>query len=72
MTSQYDEALISIHALRGEGDALEGDKTYDRVKFLSTPSAGRATMSIGGHATGGMVFLSTPSAGRATEDGPPW
>ena len=34
---------ISIHALREEGDALEGDKTYDRVKFLSTPSARRAT-----------------------------
>ena len=34
--------MISIHALREEGD-LEGDKTYDRVKFLSTPSARRAT-----------------------------
>ena len=56
---------ISIHALREEGDALEGDKTYDRVKFLSTPSARRATCAIV-HTDTRDAFLSTPSARRAT------
>ena len=38
---------ISIHALREEGDAIEGDKTYENIKFLSTPSARRATLRSG-------------------------
>ena len=58
--------VISIHALREEGDAWRWLMVTFTVKFLSTPSARRAT---GGnftafHALG--KFLSTPSARRAT------
>ena len=35
--------LISIHALREEGDADTTDKSKQRMEFLSTPSARRAT-----------------------------
>ena len=35
--------LISIHALRGEGDTMTDDRTGIDFEFLSTPSAGRAT-----------------------------
>ena len=35
--------LISIHALREEGDALIGGNLTTSEKFLSTPSARRAT-----------------------------
>ena len=38
--------VISIHALRGEGD---GNSVFDFVcldKFQSTPSVGRATMAL--------------------------
>ena len=35
---------ISIHALRGEGDLSFGyEYPTGKMKFLSTPSAGRAT-----------------------------
>ena len=56
---------ISIHALREEGDVrIDGDHAVLR-KFLSTPSARRATkdpeLFIEYY-----EFLSTPSARRAT------
>ena len=35
--------LISIHALREEGDSLSVDAKREIIKFLSTPSARRAT-----------------------------
>ena len=56
---------ISIHALREEGDA-EG-LVYDMFdrKFLSTPSARRATCTSW-TASLSTRFLSTPSARRAT------
>ena len=38
---QYEE--ISIHALREEGDTESVDATVEAIKFLSTPSARRAT-----------------------------
>ena len=64
-TKRRSSMLISIHALREEGDdSTSTPKTYT-VKFLSTPSARRAT----GHARwvrDENVFLSTPSARRAT------
>ena len=57
--------LISIHALREEGDGCACNYQWPILRFLSTPSARRAT--------GGIVciliaieFLSTPSARRAT------
>ncbi len=57
---------ISIHALRGEGDGRIGGKTETGKKFLSTPSAGRATVPSGFLDAVNAEFLSTPSAGRAT------
>ena len=58
--------LISIHALREEGDGLF-TVPYEAVKiFLSTPSARRATQTHQA-AHGRDRFLSTPSARRATE-----
>ena len=38
-----DKFSISIHALREEGDTDSGKMMQDRVTFLSTPSARRAT-----------------------------
>ena len=79
--------LISIHALREEGDKLAAhlipcpENFYPRpprggrpipfevfsnpLKFLSTPSARRATVSIT-TTNQSNLFLSTPSARRAT------
>ena len=56
---------ISIHALREEGDIklLSGLRNSD--KFLSTPSARRAT-GCAGQCVVMRQFLSTPSARRAT------
>ena len=40
------EVSISIHALREEGDTENRHRYQDTTKFLSTPSARRATESI--------------------------
>ena len=58
-------ANISIHALREEGDLITGGANFPVAKFLSTPSARRATIDRA------LIydykpFLSTPSARRAT------
>ena len=37
---------ISIHALRVEGDEVSDAGKHRRIKFLSTPSGWRATVSI--------------------------
>ena len=58
---------ISIHALREEGDLAGGRDDRAAGKFLSTPSARRATMLVRVKAVGVVQFLSTPSARRATE-----
>ena len=39
------QLIISIHALREEGDTVSGYTKAQVLKFLSTPSARRATMS---------------------------
>ena len=57
--------LISIHALREEGDFQLLPVLDPGGRFLSTPSARRATNSLNGWATD-IKFLSTPSARRAT------
>ena len=57
--------LISIHALREEGDVYLPDQHFYCVQFLSTPSARRATCSHGCRYCFAQ-FLSTPSARRAT------
>ncbi len=58
--------VISIHALREEGDASGTQRTPPYGQFLSTPSARRATSwaSLTGKS---QKFLSTPSARRATQ-----
>ena len=57
---------ISIHALRGEGDRSFFMPKCGIVRFLSTPSVGRATLSFPRLPAGQTQFLSTPSVGRAT------
>ena len=58
--------MISIHALREEGDP-SGSQGYRRpLEFLSTPSARRATWNSMLGAIQDNIFLSTPSARRAT------
>ena len=57
--------LISIHALREEGDPTWTASTPQAILFLSTPSARRATADC--YAVSETAeFLSTPSARRAT------
>ena len=62
-----DEAVqpISIHALREEGDIVTDDISRSDARFLSTPSARRATL-VQCRFHCGKKFLSTPSARRAT------
>ena len=57
--------LISIHALREEGDAPSWTQRLSARRFLSTPSARRATMK-NQNTDDIKLFLSTPSARRAT------
>ena len=59
-------ALISIHALREEGDEIGVTNYLDPYEFLSTPSARRATLTVGNIFPHCFLFLSTPSARRAT------
>ena len=63
---QFLRLSISIHALREEGDQEWADKMGIAKKFLSTPSARRATVQTQTAARLGNAFLSTPSARRAT------
>ena len=57
---------ISIHALREEGDRAYGLIYNEWFRFLSTPSARRATGRIDYETHRRNIFLSTPSARRAT------
>ena len=57
---------ISIHALREEGDKSWQITPVNRCKFLSTPSARRATAADQIAVPPDILFLSTPSARRAT------
>ena len=57
---------ISIHALREEGDTLRRCGSSLASRFLSTPSARRATLSSIAKIFRILLFLSTPSARRAT------
>ena len=66
MTISYSNSMISIHALREEGDNVT-TLNYPRIiEFLSTPSARRATSDAGESGVALGEFLSTPSARRAT------
>ena len=57
---------ISIHALREEGDRGFRRKCRNALRFLSTPSARRATCPPVQRRPDRPSFLSTPSARRAT------
>ena len=57
--------VISIHALREEGDHGLGQRQSTCQQFLSTPSARRATVWVSANSRQ-FRFLSTPSARRAT------
>ena len=57
--------VISIHALREEGDWVLASAMLAASIFLSTPSARRATQTRSYEDKNGQ-FLSTPSARRAT------
>ena len=61
---RYQErvTLISIHALREEGDALDYAAKIKHAQFLSTPSARRATSPSSSPMLATFQFLSTPSA----------
>ena len=59
--------IISIHALREEGDPTASSGAKATSLFLSTPSARRATKS-GLMNRQSTKFLSTPSARRATRE----
>ena len=61
--------MISIHALREEGDPHGQTSGRCAPKFLSTPSARRATVCAAHCACFCDKFLSTPSARRATSPG---
>ena len=60
--------VISIHALREEGDSCTASDRGRPRKFLSTPSARRATRGVK-RILRASLFLSTPSARRATAVG---
>ena len=60
---------ISIHALCEEGDMEQTHFHAYLYKFLSTPSARRATISPSPALCTPSLFLSTPSARRATCSG---
>ena len=62
---QGEPLCISIHALREEGDPYMPEVFHDVMKFLSTPSARRATVELA-QLLVNKAFLSTPSARRAT------
>ena len=57
---------ISIHALREEGDSQQMAGREYTARFLSTPSARRATLLRAKDLIADQIFLSTPSARRAT------
>ena len=61
--------VISIHALREEGDSPQMAGRECTARFLSTPSARRATADHSAYLAG-AIFLSTPSARRATFSSP--
>ena len=63
---RWSKHLISIHALREEGDRFKRRQDVKLTLFLSTPSARRATQYSGTRRPSLNRFLSTPSARRAT------
>ena len=56
---------VSIHAFRGEGDPGASQASASTAAFQSTPSGGKATVSVVS-VTFALKFQSTPSGGKAT------
>ena len=56
-------SVISIHALREEGDLSPAPKINARTIFLSTPSARRATLPLEGSLMDYMDFYPRPPRG---------
>ena len=46
MKYNLKECFISIHALREEGDLWKWSRKPEKFRFLSTPSARRATAAV--------------------------
>ena len=66
ISSASESDIISIHALRGEGDQ-DGHIVADFIDtFQSTPSVGRATAAEAIVEMLNEKFQSTPSVGRVT------
>ena len=65
-TAAFATSEISIHALREEGDGRRRRRLSPTPRFLSTPSARRATPHRITWDEAHRAFLSTPSARRAT------
>ena len=61
------DRVISIHALRGEGDLDTLNRSIRVLRFQSTPSVGRATLFMCFEKIVSVIFQSTPSVGRATK-----
>ena len=59
------QRAISIHALREEGDRLVVEVVFDLIRFLSTPSARRATRPrCPGGLSAGYFYPRPPRGGR--------
>ena len=58
--------IISIHALRVEGDGTDFEWVKTDLQFQSTPSVWRATDMADISIDNGYRFQSTPSVWRAT------
>ena len=67
MLGDHAPIIISIHALRVEGDdGSDAQEIALQLVFLSTPSGWRATYSMSKTKSVELLFLSTPSGWRAT------
>ena len=63
---EAEDRVISIHALRVEGDSSAAVSLVLKSLFLSTPSGWRATVVTALFLSRAITFLSTPSGWRAT------
>ena len=59
----FSDLDISIHALREEGDDESMELVHEKAKFLSTPSARRATMHLTELRSGQGYFYPRPPRG---------
>ena len=65
MTCTWTHEIISIHALREEGDLVEWYNAHRETNFYPRPPRGGRHYDDK-HREKGKKFLSTPSARRAT------